>query len=82
MSQERTDAVQTERITVHWGGLGLKSLGFELPPGAKAKAVEVVCAGTPCPATHRAEGRALRVRLGDGIRLEQDESLDVRIRYA
>ena len=42
LSQSRDGKTQTNRIEVKWGGLRLKTLAFELPPGATLKATTVV----------------------------------------
>ena len=41
LSQSRTGKTQINRIEVKWGGLRLKTLAFELPPGTTLKAATV-----------------------------------------
>jgi non-lysosomal glucosylceramidase len=53
LAQARDAAGQTNSIAVHWGKLAVKTLAFELPPGAKLESAKLTVGEKTAEATAR-----------------------------
>jgi uncharacterized protein (DUF608 family) len=79
LEQKREAGVQTQRISVKWGKLRVKSLGFDHAPGVVPADVRVMVAGKQVPVMHAARDGRVRIELQDGATIGAGESLEVTL---
>jgi len=81
-SQSRNGKAQTSRIEVKWGGLRLKTLAFELPPGATLKAATVAVGAKQIPAKGVQTGQRVELTLAEAVTLRAKEIINSKLEFA
>jgi uncharacterized protein (DUF608 family) len=79
LEQKREGQVQTQRIELKHGTLRLRTLAFELAPGAKPTAVRVTVGDKEFESEHKLESGRLTITLALDLVLEVDHALAVKI---
>jgi uncharacterized protein (DUF608 family) len=79
--QSRTTQVQRESIKVKWGRLSVRKLAFDLPAGAVAGNVSVVCDGKQCANKTSQEGNCVKIVLAGEIILHVGQEFEITIQY-
>jgi uncharacterized protein (DUF608 family) len=77
--QKRQSGKQTNRVEVRWGQLVLKTLAFDLPEGAKAKAAKVTMAGGPIQVTLKQDGRRVLLELAEAATVKEKQAIEVEL---
>ena len=77
--QKRQAGKQTNRLEVRWGQLVVKTLAFDLPEGAKAKAAKVTLGDGPIKVTLKQEGRRVLLTLADAAAVKEKQAIDVEM---
>ena len=81
LSQSRTDISQTNRIEVKSGGLRVKSLALELPPGATLK-TSTVAAGTQQLTVKATQtGQRIELTLAKELSLKANDIITTKLEF-
>jgi non-lysosomal glucosylceramidase len=80
-SQERSSNAQTNRIEVKWGGLRLKTLAFELPPGVTLKAATVSVGPKQIRARATQNGQRVELTLVEEMTLQTTETINSKLEF-
>ena len=78
-SQRRTEGRQTHDVLIRWGKLAVKSLTFDLAPGASAAKAVVTLAGKPVPAKLHLEGGRAEITLSRQLTVARDQTLTIAL---
>ena len=81
LSQSRNGKAQTNRIEVKWGQLRLKTLAFELPPGATFKAATVSVGTKRITAKALQTGQRIELTLAKEVTLQVKGSISAELEY-
>jgi uncharacterized protein (DUF608 family) len=81
LSQSRSGKAQTNRIEVKWGGLRLKTLAFELPPGVTLKATTVSVGAQQIPVQAVQTGQRVEVTLAEEVTLRTKEIINSKLEF-
>jgi hypothetical protein len=82
LSQNRNAKAQTNRIEVKWGGLRLKTLAFELPPGVALKAATVLVGPQRITAKAVQTGQRVELTLAKEVTLQAKEIINSQLEFA
>lgn len=77
--QERKEGYQTDRITLRWGKLRLKTLAFALPEQIRDAPVRVAAAGKLLRHTHSMRDQRLEISLAEELQLGEGQTLEVTV---
>ncbi len=81
LSQSRTDKAQTNRIEVKWGGLRLRTLAFELPPGATLKTATVLAGSKRIQVKALQNGQRVELTLAKEVTLQAKEIINSKFEF-
>ncbi|MEI7956627.1 MAG: hypothetical protein WCJ66_15795, partial [Verrucomicrobiota bacterium] len=82
LSQSRTGKTQTNSIEVKWGGLRVKSLALELPPGATLK-TSTLAAGTQQLTVKATQtGQRVELTIAKELTLKANETITTKLEFA
>jgi uncharacterized protein (DUF608 family) len=79
-SQERSDGVQDNTLSVAWGRVAVRSLVLAMPEAFSNPRAEVMASGAPLAAQFRTGDGRLRINLEDRVTLGAGDELRVKIR--
>jgi uncharacterized protein (DUF608 family) len=82
LSQNRTDKTQTNKIEVKSGGLRVKSLAFELPPGATLKTSTVAVGTQQLTVKATQSGQRVELTLAKVLALKANETITTKLEFA
>ena len=82
LSQSRTGKTQINRIEVKWGGLRVKSLALELPPGATLKASTVAAGTQPLAVKATQTGQRVELTLAKEVVLKAKDVITSKLEFA
>jgi len=80
-SQSRNDHAQTNRIELKWGGLRLKTLAFELPPGVALKKAAVAVGSKHISAKAVQTGQRVELTLTKEVALMATKIINTKIEF-
>jgi uncharacterized protein (DUF608 family) len=81
LNQSRDGKTQTNRIEVKWGGLRLKTLAFELPPGAMLNTATVSVGAKQLPAKAVQAGQRVTLTLAKEVTLQIKETINSKLEF-
>jgi hypothetical protein len=81
-SQQNAQGTLSSRIELKWGELRLRSLQLRLASGRKLESAEMTLAGQVLPVTSKQVDSSVRLKLRSEVRLEQNQPLDVELRFS
>jgi len=82
LSQSRTGKTQINRIEVKSGGLRVKSLALELPPGATLKTTTVAAGPRQLTAKVTKTGQRVELTLAKELTLKANETITTKLEFA
>jgi hypothetical protein len=82
LSQNRNGKAQINRIEVKWGGLRLRTLAFELPPGVTLKAATVSVGPKRITAKAFQTGQRVELTLAKEVTLQAKEIINSKLEFA
>jgi hypothetical protein len=82
LSQNRTDKTQTNKIEVRSGGLRVKSLALELPPGATLKTSTVAVGTQQLTVKATQSGQRVELTLAKALALKANETITTKLEFA
>jgi hypothetical protein len=82
LSQSRTGKTQINRIDVKSGGLRVKSLALELPPGAALKTTTVATGTRQLTVKATQTGQRVELTLAKDVALKANETITTRLEFA
>ena len=81
LSQSRTDKTQINRIEVKWGGLRVKSLALELPPGTTLKTTSVAVGPQQLTAKATQTGQRVELTLAKEVVLKAEDLITSKLEF-
>ena len=81
LSQNRKGKAQTNRIEIKWGGLRLRTLAFELPPGVTLKTAKLSVGTKRITAKALQTGQRVELKLATEVTLKAKETIESKLEF-